>query len=92
MQSEIIFHITSPDKADKVIGLKRVILPGVEGEIGIHAGHSALFSTLLDGDIDCIYIDEGEESIIKFKVTGGLAVIENNLVEITTSSFTRSEK
>jgi len=89
MKIGIVFNITSPHNSENIVGLEKVILPCVDGVASIHKGHSPLFSTLKQGEIHCVYIDEGEESTIKFKLTSGMVSVVDNSVEVVTKTYTK---
>ena len=91
MKSALVFQISSLDKSDKVLGLEKVLLPGEAGEIAVLNNHSPLCVTLSEGDIQCCYLDEGEETVIAYTVTSGYVTVEGNSIEVITEDFIKVE-
>ena len=63
--------------------VKAVYAPGDDGCFGILEGHAPFLSTLKNGDVK-INITDKEEKI--FKISGGLADINNDIVKILAES------
>ena len=60
----------------------QVIVPGVAGEYGVTAGHSAIVSQMKAGVLQIIHLDGGEPE--KYFVPGGFALShENSCTDIT---------
>ena len=53
-----------------------VVVPGIEGEFGVMAGHAPFMTTLKDGEIE-VYSTAGAEPE-KIAVTGGFAEVGEN--------------
>jgi F-type H+-transporting ATPase subunit epsilon len=75
---KISFELVSPERLLLSEDAEMVTLPGVEGEMGVMAGHEPLISTLRPGVLD-VKLSPGNHD--RFFVTGGFA-------EITASKLT----
>ncbi len=71
MANTFTFDLVSPEKQLASVEAEMVTLPGVEGDMGVMAGHMSLISTLRDGEV-IVKADGGET---KYHVTGGFADI-----------------
>jgi F-type H+-transporting ATPase subunit epsilon len=57
--------------------------PGSEGYFGVLANHAPFLTTLKDGDVTIKLADKSEKI---FKVSGGMADVNNNIVRILAES------
>lgn len=65
------FELVSPAKKLVAEPVLHAVLPGVEGEIGVGAGHSSLLAALKAGTVKLYY--QGQENPVKIFIAGGFA-------------------
>ncbi|MGQ0527937.1 MAG: ATP synthase F1 subunit epsilon [Alphaproteobacteria bacterium] len=65
------FELLSPAKKLVAEPVLHAVLPGVEGEIGVGAGHSSLLAALKAGTVKLFYQDREEP--VKIFIAGGFA-------------------
>lgn len=70
---DLHFELVTPEKLVRSDDVHMVVVPGVEGEFGVMAGHAPFMTTLRDADLK-IYRTAGAapETI---RVTGGFAEV-----------------
>ena len=72
MADKVQFELVSPEKLLLSEAVDMVVVPGTEGNFGVHAGHSLLISTVRPGIID---VYEGNEISERIFVSGGFAEV-----------------
>ena len=71
--ADLHFELVTPEKLVRSDDVHMVVVPGVEGELGVMAGHAPLMTTLKDGDLK-IYRTAGA-AFDTIRVTGGFAEV-----------------
>ena len=71
--ADLHFELVTPDRLVRSDEVHMVVVPGVEGEFGVMAGHAPVMTVLKDGDLK-VYKNAGAqpESI---SVSGGFAEV-----------------
>ena len=70
---DLHFELVTPEKLVRSDDVHMVVVPGVEGEFGVMAGHAPFMTTLKDGDIK---IYRGAGSVFDtIRVSGGFAEV-----------------
>ena len=74
--ADLHFELVTPEKLVRSEDVHMVVVPGVEGDFGVMAGHAPVMTTLKDAEIK-IYRTAGAapESI---RVTGGFAEVSDS--------------
>src|SRR5437868_7237734 len=72
MAEKVQFELVSPEKLLLSEAVDMVVVPGIEGNFGVLAGHSLLISTVRPGVID---VYEGNEISERIFVSGGFAEV-----------------
>ena len=80
MENEIHLEVVTPARAVLKEKVSEVVLPGVQGELGILPGHIPLLTAL---DIGCMVV-HGEGGRRAFAIDGGFAEISHNKVVVLT--------
>ncbi len=82
--ADLHFELVTPEKLVLSEDLHMVVVPGVEGEFGVMAGHSPFMTTLRDGEIK-LYRTAGAppETI---RVAGGFAEVGDKGLTILAES------
>ena len=75
MASTLHFELVTPEKLVRSDDVHMVVVPGVEGDFGVLAGHSPFMSTVRDGDL-AIYKSEGATPE-KIRIEGGFAEVND---------------
>lgn len=70
---KIHFDLVSPEKLLYSANADMVVVPGVEGDFGVLAGHAPLISIVRTGVIDVKGSEDGED--LRIFVRGGLAEV-----------------
>ena len=70
--ADLHFELVTPEKLVRSEDVHKVVVPGVEGEFGVMAGHAPFMTTLRDGEIK-VYKSAGNFETVK--VSGGFAEI-----------------
>jgi F-type H+-transporting ATPase subunit epsilon len=70
---DLHFELVTPEKLIRSDDVHMVVVPGVEGEFGVMAGHAPVMTTLKDGDLK-IYRTAGT-AFETIRVTGGFAEV-----------------
>jgi F-type H+-transporting ATPase subunit epsilon len=68
----VALDILSPERRLLAQDVDMVVIPGVEGDLGVLPGHSKLITVLRPGLID---LYQGQEMIDRFLVRGGFAEV-----------------
>jgi len=71
--ADLHFELVTPDRMVTSGDVYMVVVPGVEGEAGIMAGHAPYMTTLRNGDI-AVYRSQGAQPE-RIPVTGGFAEV-----------------
>ena len=71
--ADLHFELVTPEKLVRSDDVHMVVVPGVEGEFGVMAGHSPFMTTLRDGELK-LYKTTGA-SPETIRVTGGFAEV-----------------
>ena len=71
--AELHFELVTPDKLVMSDDVHMVVVPGVEGESGIMAGHAPYMTTLRNGEI-AVFRSQGAQPE-RIPVTGGFAEV-----------------
>ena len=75
MAENLLFELVTPSKQLVSENVKMVVVPGMEGDMGVMTGHTNILSSLRPGLVD-IY---GDESIVRSVfVEGGFVEINND--------------
>ena len=72
--ADLHFELVTPERLVRSESVYMVVVPGVEGDFGVLAGHAPYMSTLRNGDI-AIYRDSGEPE--RIPVEGGFAEVND---------------
>ena len=82
--ADLHFELVTPEKLVRSEDVHMVVVPGVEGDFGVMAGHAPVMTTLKDAEIK-IYRTAGAapESI---RVTGGFAEVSDSGLTILAES------
>ena len=71
--AELHFELVTPERLVMSADVHMVVVPGVEGESGIMAGHAPYMTTLRDGEV-AVYRSAGQNPE-RIAVTGGFAEV-----------------
>ena len=66
--AELRFELVTPERQVLAADVHMVVVPGVEGEFGVMAGHAPFMTTLRDGDL-AVYRTAGRHFIPRRRVT-----------------------
>ena len=73
--ADLHFELVTPDRLIQSDDVYMVVVPGVEGESGIMAGHAPYMTTLKNGEI-AVYKSQGTQPE-RIPVTGGFAEVSD---------------
>ena len=82
--ADLHFELVTPDRLVMSDEVHMVVVPGVEGESGIMAGHAPYMTTLRDGEV-AVYRSAGA-SPEKIAVTGGFAEVSERGLTVLAES------
>jgi F-type H+-transporting ATPase subunit epsilon len=82
--ADLHFELVTPDKLVMSDDVHMVVVPGVEGESGIMAGHAPYMTTLRNGEI-AVYKTQGAQPE-RIKVTGGFAEVSDRGLTVLAES------
>lgn len=84
--ADLHFELVTPERLVRADEVHMVVVPGVEGEFGVMAGHAPFMTTLKDGELK-VYKSAGAapESIT---VSGGFAEVGDNGLTVLAESAT----
>ncbi len=71
--SKLHFELVSPEKLVASRDVHMVVVPGVDGDFGVLAGHAPMMSTIRDGELS-IYAESGSTPE-KLNIRGGFAEV-----------------
>ena len=82
--ADLHFELVTPEKLVRSEDVHMVVVPGVEGDFGVMAGHAPVMTTLKDAELK-IYrtADAAPESI---RVTGGFAEVSDKGLAVLAES------
>ena len=82
--ADLHFELVTPDRMVTSGDVYMVVVPGVEGEAGIMAGHAPYMTTLRNGDI-AVYRSQGAQPE-RIPVTGGFAEVSEHGLTVLAES------
>ena len=82
--ADLHFDLVTPEKLVRSDDVHMVVVPGVEGEFGVMAGHAPFMTTLKDGDLK-IYRTAGA-SFDTIRVAGGFAEVSDRGLTVLAES------
>jgi F-type H+-transporting ATPase subunit epsilon len=82
--ADLHFELVTPDKLVMAEDVHMVIVPGLEGESGIMAGHAPYMTTLRNGEI-AVYRTAGAQPE-RIPVTGGFAEVSDKGLTVLAES------
>jgi F-type H+-transporting ATPase subunit epsilon len=82
--ADLHFELVTPDKLVTSGDVYMVVVPGVEGESGIMAGHAPYMTTLRNGEI-AVYRTQGSQPE-RIPVTGGFAEVSDRGLTVLAES------
>ena len=71
--ADLHFELVTPEKLVRSDDVHMVVVPGVEGEFGVMAGHAPFMTTLKDGELKVYKTANGAPESIT--VSGGFAEV-----------------
>ena len=82
--ADLHFELVTPEKLVRSEDVHMVVVPGVEGEFGVMAGHAPYMSTLRDGEL-AVYRTAGAAPE-KIRVDGGFAEVSDKGLTVLAES------
>ena len=82
--ADLHFELVTPDRMVSSGEVYMVVVPGVEGESGIMAGHAPYMTTLKNGEI-AVYRSQGAPPE-RIPVTGGFAEVSDRGLTVLAES------
>lgn len=82
--ADLRFELVTPDRLVMSDDVYMVVVPGVEGDSGIMAGHAPYMTTLKNGDI-AVYRSAGAQPE-RITVTGGFAEVSDRGLTVLAES------
>ena len=82
--ADLHFELVTPDRMVTSGDVYMVVVPGVEGESGIMAGHAPYMTTLKNGEI-AVYRSQGAQPE-RIRVTGGFAEVSDRGLTVLAES------
>lgn len=82
--ADLDFELVTPDRLVMAEGVHMVVVPGVEGESGIMAGHAPYMTTLRNGEV-AVYRTAGAQPE-RIPVTGGFAEVSDKGLTVLAES------
>ncbi|WP_265571124.1 ATP synthase F1 subunit epsilon [Sphingomicrobium nitratireducens] len=71
--ADLQFELVTPEKQLRSESVHMVVVPGVEGDFGVMAGHAPFMTTLKDGSLEIYKTAGGEPE--RVMVSGGFAEV-----------------
>ena len=71
--ADLHFELVTPERLVRADKVHMVVVPGVEGEFGVMAGHAPFMTTLKDGELKVFKTAGGQPETIT--VSGGFAEV-----------------
>ena len=84
--ADLHFELVTPERLVMSDDVYMVVVPGVEGDSGIMAGHAPYMTTLKNGDV-AIYRTQGAQPE-RIAVTGGFAEVGDRGLTVLVESAT----
>jgi F-type H+-transporting ATPase subunit epsilon len=82
--TKLHFELVSPEKLVASRDVHMVVVPGVEGDFGVLAGHAPMMSTIRDGEL-AIYAEAGAAPEM-LTLRGGFAEVSDKGLTILAES------
>lgn len=82
--ADLHFELVTPDRLVMSDNVYMVVVPGIEGDSGIMAGHAPYMTTLKNGDI-AVYRSAGGQPE-RISVTGGFAEVSDRGLTVLAES------
>jgi len=82
--ADLHFELVTPDRLVRADEVHMVVVPGVEGEFGVMAGHAPVMTVLKDGDLKVYKTAGGTPESIT--VSGGFAEVGDNGLTVLAES------
>jgi F-type H+-transporting ATPase subunit epsilon len=82
--ADLHFELVTPERLVRSEDVHMVVVPGVEGEFGVMAGHSPFMTTLRDGDLKLYRTASSAPETIR--VAGGFAEVGDNGLTVLAES------
>ena len=82
--ADLRFELVTPDRMVMAEDVYMVVVPGMEGQSGILAGHAPYMTTLRDGHV-AVYRTQGAQPQ-RIAVTGGFAEVGNDRLTVLAES------
>ena len=90
MSETIQLEVVTPERRVLQIDVADVVLPSVEGYLGIRPGHAALLATLDVGEVS--YSVEGQQTRCFLSISGGFLEVADNRVSILAETSELAEE
>ena len=71
--ADLHFELVTPERLVLSDDVHMVVVPGIEGDFGVMAGHAPFMTVLKDGELQLFKAAGGQAEIIK--VSGGFAEV-----------------
>jgi len=71
--ADLHFELVTPERLVRADEVHMVVVPGIEGEFGVMAGHAPFMTTLKDGELQVFKTAGGQPESIA--VSGGFAEV-----------------
>ena len=82
--ADLHFELVTPERLVRADEVHMVVVPGVEGEFGVMAGHAPFMTTLKDGELKVYKSAGGQPESIT--VSGGFAEVGDNGLTVLAES------
>ena len=82
--ADLHFELVTPDRLVMSDDVHMVVVPGVEGQFGVMAGHAPYMSTLRDGELAVYRTAAAPPELIQ--VTGGFAEVSDKGLTVLAES------
>ena len=82
--ADLHFELVTPERLVRSDDVHMVVVPGVEGEFGVMAGHSPFMTTLRDGELRLYHSAGAAPEVIR--VAGGFAEVGDNGLTVLAES------
>ena len=82
--ADLHFELVTPERLVRADEVHMVVVPGVEGEFGVMAGHAPFMTTLKDGELRVYKTAGGQPESIT--VSGGFAEVGDNGLTVLAES------
>ena len=82
--ADLHFELVTPDRLVMSDDVYMVVVPGIEGDSGIMAGHAPYMTTLKNGDVSIYRTQNGQPE--RISVTGGFAEVSDRGLTVLAES------